>query len=171
METIRRIYFLVPDIETTQKIVDELRAEGLEQKYIHVLASHDTPMGNLPRASLFEKTDFFPALKRGEALGATTGVLAGLLALRFAGFAIAGGPVLGVLVYGATIGVMISGLAGLQVGHSKVKDYTEAVERGECLMMIDVAKERIDAVCQAISKHYPNAEFEGTESLSPPDYL
>lgn len=167
----RRIYFLAPDVETTQKIVHELRAEGLEQRYIHIVAKHDIPLGDLPKASLFEKTDFFPALKRGEALGATTGVLAGLLALRFAGFAIAGGPVLGVLAYGATIGVMISGLAGLQVGHAKVKSYTDAVERGECLIMIDIPKERIDDICQSISKHYPNAEFEGAESLLPPDYL
>ncbi|MGR8930285.1 MAG: DUF1269 domain-containing protein [Gammaproteobacteria bacterium] len=167
----RRIYFLSPDLVTTRNIVNELHAEGLSDSHIHVLAKHDTPLGDLPEMSVFEKVDFIPALRRGEALGATTGVLAGLVALRFAGFAIAGGPVLGALVYGATIGVMISGLAGLKVDHSKVKAYTEAIERGNFLVMVDVSKERAESIRRLIAKHHPDAEFEGIESLMPPDYL
>lgn len=167
----RRIYFLAPDIETTHKIIDELRAEGIEDRYIHVLAKRDTPLEDMPEASVFEKTDFIPAVERGAALGATTGLLAGLVGLRFAGFAIAGGPVLGVLIYGATIGAMMSGLAGLQVGNSRVKAYADAIERGEFLVMIDIAKERIDAIRQLITKHHPSAEFEGIEPLLPPNYF
>ncbi|MBS4051559.1 MAG: DUF1269 domain-containing protein [Methylomonas sp.] len=167
----RRIYFLVPDLETTHKIVDELRAEGFEDRHIHVLAKRNTPLGDMPEASVFEKTDFIPAVERGAALGATTGLLAGLVALRFAGFAIAGGPVLGVLVYGATIGAMMSGLAGLQVGNSRVKDYADAIENGQLLVMIDIAKQRIDAIRQLIIKHHPSAEFEGIEPLLPPNYV
>lgn len=166
----RRIYFLVPNIETTHKIVDELRSEGIEDRHIHVLAKRDTPLGDLPEASVFEKTDFIPALERGAALGATTGLLAGLAALRFAGFAIAGGPVLGVLVYGATIGAMMSGLAGLQVGNSRVKDYADAIESGQFLVMIDIEKERIESLRQSVTKHHPDAEFEGIEPLLPPNY-
>ncbi|MDO8844099.1 hypothetical protein [Methylicorpusculum sp.] len=113
----RRIYFLVPDIATTHKIVDELRGEGIEDRYLHILAKRDTPLEDMPEASVFQKTDFIPALERGAALGGVTGVLAGMVALRFAGFAIAGGPLLGILFYGATIGAIMSGLAGLQVGN------------------------------------------------------
>lgn len=167
----RRIYFLVPDIDTTHKIVEELRAEGIEDRHIHVLAKRDTPLGDMPEASVFEKTDFLPALERGAALGATTGLLAGLAALRFAGFAIAGGPVLGILVYGATIGAIMSGLAGLQVGNSRVKEYADAIENGAFLLMIDIAKERIDAISQSVSKHHPDAKFEGIEPLLPPNYI
>ncbi|OAI19819.1 hypothetical protein A1359_21530 [Methylomonas lenta] len=167
----RRIYFLAPDIETTHKVVDELRAEGIEERYIHVLAKRDTPLENMPEAGILEKTDFIPAVERGAALGATTGLLAGLVGLRFAGFAIAGGPVLGVLVFGATIGAMMSGLSGLQVGNSRVRDYADAIERGEFLVMIDIAKERIDAIRQLITKHHPSAEFEGIEPLLPPNYF
>jgi hypothetical protein len=34
----KRIYFLVPDINVTHKIVDELRSEGIEDRHIHILA-------------------------------------------------------------------------------------------------------------------------------------
>ena len=51
----RRIYFLVPNLETTHKIVDELRAAGIEDRLIHVLAQRDTPLGNMPEASVSRK--------------------------------------------------------------------------------------------------------------------
>lgn len=166
----RRIYFLSPNLETTHKIVAELRSEGIEDRHLHILAKRDTPLEDMPEASEFQKTDFIPAIERGAALGATTGLIAGLVGLRFAGFAIAGGPVLGVLVFGATIGAMMSGLAGLQVGNSRLKKYEEAIEKGELLVMVDIPKERIEAIGKLITKHHPTAEFEGIEPLLPPDY-
>lgn len=166
----RRIYFLAPNIEVTHKIVDELRTLDIKDRHMHVLAKRDTPLEDLPEATEFQKTDFVSAMERGAALGATTGLLAGLVGLRFAGFAIAGAPVLGVLFFGGTIGVMMSGLAGLQVGNSKVKKYEEAIENGELLVMVDIAKERIDEISEIITKHHPRAEFEGIEPLLPPSY-
>ena len=166
----RRIYFLSPDLETTRKIVDELRVESIEDRHIHILAKRDTPLDDLPEASEFQKTDFVPAMERGAALGGATGLLAGLVGLRFAGFAIAGGPVLGVLLYGATIGTIMSGLVGLEVGNSHVKQYSEAIENGAFLVMIDIPTERIDTISQLIVKHHPSAQFEGIEPLLPPSY-
>jgi len=166
----RRIYFLAPNIEVTHKIVDELRILGIEDRHLHVLAKRDTPLEDLPEANEFQKTDFVSAVERGAALGATTGLLAGLIGLRFAGFAIAGAPVLGILFYGATIGAMMSGLSGLQVGNSKVKKYEEAIDAGELLVMIDLAMEQIDGISEIITKHHPDAEFEGIEPLLPPSY-
>ena len=166
----RRIYFLAPNIEITHRIVDELRTLGIKDHHLHILAKRDTPLEDLPEATEFQKTDFIPAVERGAALGATTGLLAGLVGLRFAGFAIAGAPVLGVLVFGGTIGAMMSGLAGLQVGNSRVKKYEDAIENGKLLVMVDIPKEQIDEISKVIIKHHPDAEFEGIEPLLPPSY-
>ena len=166
----RRIYFLAPDIKITHKIVDELRSKGIEDRHIHILAKRDTPLEDMPEASVFEKTDFIPALERGAVLGASTGLLAGLVALRFAGFAIAGGPVLGIVFFGATIGTIASGLAGLQTGNSRVKQYEDAIEQGGLLVMVDISKQRIDEISKSIVKHHPTAEFGGIEPILPPAY-
>lgn len=74
----KRIYFLVPDIATTHKIVNELRSEGMEDEHIHILAKRDTPLEDMREAGVTIKTDFIPAVERGVALGGTTGLLAGL---------------------------------------------------------------------------------------------
>lgn len=166
----KRIYFLAPNIGVTHKIVDELRASGIEDRHMHVLAKRDTPLEDLPEANELQKTDFTAALERGAALGATTGILAGLVGLRFAGFAIAGGPILGILVFGGTIGAIMSGLAGLQVGNSRVRQYEDAIEKGELLVMVDLAKEQINEISESIVKHHPAATFEGIAPLLPPAY-
>jgi hypothetical protein len=166
----KRIYFLVPDIATTHKIVDELRSEGIEDRHIHILAKRDTPLEDIPEAGVSLKTDFIPALERGAALGGTTGLLAGLVGLRFAGFAIAGGPLLGIIMAGATIGSLMGGLAGMNTGNTRLKKFEQAIEQGELLVLLDIPKEQIEAITQLIVKHHPAATFEGIEPLLPPSY-
>lgn len=166
----RRIYFLVPNIKTTHKIVDELRSEGIKDRHIHVLARRETPLEDLPEAGLTIETDFIPAVERGAALGGTTGLLAGLVGLKFAGFALAGGPLLGILFAGATVGSLMSGLSGLSADNSRLKQFEEAIERGEFLLLIDIPKNQIDELSKAIIKHHPEAEFDGIEPLLPPSF-
>jgi hypothetical protein len=164
----RRIYFLSPDLATTHKIVDELRSEGINDSDIHILAKRDTPLEDLPEAGISIKTDFLPAVERGIALGGTTGLLAGLIGLRLAGFAIAGGPILGLIMAGATIGSMMSGLIGMNAGNTRLKQFEEAIEQGEFLILVDIPKERIEEVKQMVKKHHPDVDFEGVEPFLPP---
>lgn len=164
----RRIYFLSPDLATTHKIVDELRANGIEENDIHVLAKRDTPLEGLPEAGISIKTDFIPALERGVALGGTTGLLAGLIGLRLAGFAIAGGPLLGIIMAGATIGSMMNSLMGMNSGNTRLKRFEEAIEKGELLVLVDIPKERIEEIKQLVKKHHPDVDFEGVEPFLPP---
>jgi len=164
----RRIYFLVPNIAITHKIVDELRAEGIEENHIHILAKRDTPLEGLPEAGVTIKTDFLAAVERGVALGGTTGLLAGMIGLRFAGFAIAGGPLLGIIMAGATIGSLMNGLMGMNSGNTRLKQFEEAIERGELLVLVDIPRERIETIRKLVFKHHPEAEFEGVEPILPP---
>jgi len=166
----RRIYFLVPNIAITHNIVKELQAEGIEDRHIHILAKRDTPLEGLPEAGMSIKTDFLPAVERGVALGGTTGLLAGLIGLRFAGFAIAGGPLLGIIMAGATIGSLMGGLAGMNSGNSRLKQFEQAIEQGELLVLVDIPRERIEAIRKLVIKHHPETEFEGIEPIFPPSY-
>ncbi len=163
----KRIYFLAPDISTTEAIVEELRNKGFEENQIHILAKRNTPLASLPEAGITIKTDFISALERGAALGGSAGLLAGVVALRFAGFAIAGGPLLGVLFAGATIGSLAAGLSGLSVGNSKLKQFEQAIEDGQLLILLDIPRDQIEQVSDSITKHHPKAEFDGIEPLLP----
>ncbi len=56
----RRIYFLVPDLETTKGIVTELILAHIEERRLHIIAKRGTPLEDLPEANLLQKSDFIP---------------------------------------------------------------------------------------------------------------
>lgn len=102
----RRLYFLMPDITSTHSLVKDLLLSHVEERYIHVIAKEDTPMEDLPEASIFQKNDFVPAIEKGLTLGAATGVICGLIAMSFppAGLVIGGGAVFALGATGAGLG-------------------------------------------------------------------
>jgi hypothetical protein len=165
----KRIYFLVPDIETTKKIVDELLLARVEERHIHVLAKRDTPLENLPEATFLQKTDFIPALEQGIAVGGATGMLAGLVAVALpTGLVLGGGAVLALSLMGAGLGGWWSSLIGASIGNRRIKDYEAAIEQGELLVMVDVPKDRVEEIEALVKKHHPEAECEGVEPFMPP---
>ncbi|MGX2042225.1 DUF1269 domain-containing protein [Methylocaldum sp. MU1018] len=165
----KRIYFLVPDIETTRKIVDGLLLARVEERHIHVLAKRGTPLEDLPEATFLQKTDFIPALEQGIAVGGMTGMLAGLVAVALpTGLVLGGGAVLAISLLGAGFGAWASSMIGASTGNRQLKDYEDAIGRGELLVMVDVPKERVEEVEELVKKHHPEAECEGTEPTIPP---
>jgi len=77
---------------------------------------------------------------------------------------------LGIIMAGATIGSLMGGLAGMNSGNSRLRQFEEAIERGELLVLIDIPKDRIEAIRKLVIKHHPEAEFEGIEPILPPSY-
>lgn len=131
----RRIYFLVPDIATANRIVDDLLMAKIEERHLHVLAKRGTPLEDLPEANLFQKSDFVPAVQQGLALGGTAGLLAGLVAVVLppASTVIAGGVLLATTLAGASVGAWLSGMVGMSIGNRRTKEYEEAIEAGQLL--------------------------------------
>jgi hypothetical protein len=166
----RRLYFLVPHVDSAKQIVDELLLARVEERHIHVIAKEETPMENLPEATLAQKSDVVPAFERGLAVGGATGILAGVVAVTFppAGLILGGGAVLAIALAGAGFGAVLSTMIGVSVPNSRLKKFEEAVEAGELLLLIDVPKEKVAKIEELIKGHHPEAEIEGTEPTVPP---
>lgn len=160
----RRIYFLVPAIETTRKIVDELLLAKVEERHIHVLGKRGTPLDDLPEAGFLQKTDFLPALEQGIGLGAVTGLIGGLIAMVLpTGLILGGGAVLAISLAGAGVGGLMSSMVGSSIGSRRIEQFQQAMDRGELLVMIDVDRDRVEDVEAIIKKHHPEAECEGAD--------
>jgi hypothetical protein len=164
-----RIYFLAPDVDITHKIVDELRANSIEEHDIHIVARRGTPLQDLPEASPLQKSDIIPAMERALVIGGTLGLLTGLVAVALpTGLVLGGGAMLASTVAGAGIGAWLGGMVGLNVGNTRLKPYEDAVEKGELLILLDIPENRIDEITMMILRHHPEAEFEGIELILPP---
>jgi hypothetical protein len=165
----RRIYFLVPDISITKRIVDDLLMAKIEDRHIHVIAKRGTPLEELPEANLLQKSDFIPAVQQGLALGGTTGMLAGLVAIILppASTVIAGGILLATTLVGASVGAWLSGMVGMSVGNRRIKEFEDAIETGHFLVLVDVSSDRVDEIEERVKQHLPEVEIEGTEPNIP----
>jgi hypothetical protein len=166
----RRLYFLIPTIESAKKTVDELLLSRIDERHIHIAARdhHALYEANLPEANLLQESDFVPAVERGLAIGGATGILAGLAAITLpVGLALGGGAVLGIGLAGAGAGAWVSSMIGISAPNSRLKEFETAIEQGELLMMVDVQKSRVDEITDLIRKHHPEAEIEGTEPTIP----
>jgi hypothetical protein len=166
----KRLYFLVPNVENVRKIVDELLLARVEERHIHVVAKEGTPMEDLPKAGITDKGDLIPALERGMAIGGATGALAGLVAVTFppAGIVLGGGAVLATALAGAGIGGWASSMIGVAAPNSRIEEFEQAVEQGKILMMVDVPKDKVDTISDLVKKHHPKVEIHGTEPTVPP---
>ena len=160
----KRIYFLIPNIETTTKIVDDLLLARVNASHIHVLAKRDTPLGNLPAASYLQKSDFIPALAEGTLVGGLAGVVFGLVAVSLLGsFQINGILVLVSALFGAGFGAWVSSMVGSSIGNRRLKQFANAIESGDFLMMVDVPSQRVEGVEQLVKEKHPRAHYEGLE--------
>jgi len=166
---LRRLYFLLPDVATARKVVDELLLARVEWKHIHLLARDGVPLEDLPEAALSQRSDLVPALQRGIGAGAATGLLAGLVAMAFppAGLTIAGGLLVATTVAGAGFGAFMSTMVGVGIPNSRLDRFREAIDGGQLLMMIDLPLARVEEIEALVKGHHPDADIEGTDPKVP----
>lgn len=167
----RRLYFLVPDVESAKTIVNELLLARVEERNIHVVAKdhHALEEAHIPEAGLFEESDFIPALERGLAVGGGTGLVAGIAAVTFppAGLVLGGGAILATSLLGAGLGAWVASMIGVSVPNSHLQKFHDAVEEGQLLMLIDVPKDQVENITNLIKDHHPEAKVKGTEPTVP----
>lgn len=162
----RRLYFLVPDIGSTQRIVDELLLARIDDRHIHVLAREGTPLDGLPEATIFQKSDLAHGLEVGLVVGGATGAVAGVMAVLAATGLSAGGLILACALAGALIGAWVSTMISADVRNSRLRAFESPIEQGQILLMVDVPKGRVDEINGLVRTHR-EAHPEGTEPTIP----
>lgn len=165
----RRIYFLVPNVASAKAIVNDLLLARIEERHLHVIAKEDTPLEDLPEATVAQKSDLVPALQRGLAAGGLVGLLAGVSAVTFppAGVVLGGGALLGMTALGAGFGAWASTMIGAGLPSGRLEKFQADIANGQLLMMIDVPRSRVEEIETLVRSHHPEAELEGLEPNIP----
>lgn len=160
----KRLCFLSSDLEHAHQVVTKLKQNGIPEKHIYAIAKYGVELEDLPDAGP-EFDDFLPAYERGIALGGTTGLLAGLLALAFppSGIVIGGGLVLLFSLFGAGFSGIISGIAGAAFTNTRLEKFESAINDGKILILVDVPRTEIDKFSTLIQQLDPDVSVEGLE--------
>ncbi|ORU93543.1 MAG: hypothetical protein A6F70_05945 [Cycloclasticus sp. symbiont of Bathymodiolus heckerae] len=165
----RRLYFLLPDHDTTEQVVNEMLIARITESNIHVLAKSGANMKALPEANLLQSSDFIHSVETGAAVGGVTGVLAGLAAMTFppTGLVLGGGAVLGMALAGSGVGSWGSAMIGISTPNSRLKSFQKAVDDGRYLMMVDVPVKKVGEITKSVKRHHPDATIHACDSDIP----
>ena len=101
-----RLFFLIPSVELTETIVNELEDYGVPHKHLHAVASIDQSLKELPEANIWQRTELAHGLEWGTGIGGTAGLLGGLMTVAFppGGIILGGGALLIGAAAGAGVG-------------------------------------------------------------------
>ena len=157
----RRLYFLLPDVERCEALVNDLEDHGIPERHMHVVASIEQTIEGLPEAGMLQKTELLHWMEIGLGLGGTAGLLGGLLVVSFppSGLVIGGGALLATTVLGAGFGAVVSSLMKSHEHNHGVDHFEQAIEQGELLLLVDVPRDEVEAVKALIMGHHPEAEI------------
>ena len=165
----RRLYWLLPDVESARRIADDLLLARVEDRHMHFLARPGIDLGPLHEASVLQKTDVRHAAISGSLIGALLGALAGWLFAQFPleGLRIGVGGILLFTAFGAGFGFFASTLVGTSLPNSYLRQFEREVADGRILVMVDVPLHRVEEVQDALQKKHPEATWRGIDPAVP----
>ena len=156
---LRRLFFLLPDTEHAQRIVDELVVRGVLLRRMHAIAK-DVDLGSLPEATERQKRD---TKFRLEWLIWNTN----LMLFVFAVIIFIASLVLGSVLWAALslFVMLLTFISGEQfavkVPDVHLTEYTDAIAHGEVLLMVDVPVYRVAEIEGFVHHHHPEAAIGG----------
>jgi len=155
----RRLYFLLPDVESARRTADDLLLARVEDRHMHFLARRGTDLAELHEAGYLIKTDCVHGAGIGLGLGALGGAVLGALILFYPIEGTHPHPLaffIAVLV-GAVIGTWVASMVGASVPNSKLRQFQREIELGKVLLMVDVPLVAVDDIRAVVTGRHPEA--------------
>ena len=166
----RRIYWLLPDLVSARRTMDDLLLARISEPHIHFVAREDADMSGLHAANLLQTSDVVRAAQAGLVIGGAVGAVLGVVAALF--FPIVGdspewGMVAVLAIVGAGFGAWASSMIGVSTPSSRLKRFEPAIEQGQILLMVDAPRSRVEEIESRLQALHPEAHLEGLEPNIP----
>ena len=165
----RRLYFLLPEVESARRTADDLLLARVEDRHMHFLARRGTDLGELREASFLHKSDVVHAAGVGLLLGVLGGAALGAAILMFPVEGTRPGPVtmLVCALLGGLLGAWTASMAGAAVPNSRLKSFDHDIAQGKVLLMLDVPYDQVDEMREILLARHPEAVAGGQASRYP----
>ncbi len=156
-------------VKFARAAVEKLRAAGVSEKRISLVARSDIQLEKVPDDMLDPSMDFAEAASRGAVMGAATGLFAGLLMMVFPPLGVAvGGPALLALTAGGTlVGAWSSALVGAAIPDKVRRTFDDEITAGRVLLAVD-SSDKSDAE-RVVMAHITDGHllWQGEEDAPP----
>jgi hypothetical protein len=165
----RRVYWLLPDLASARRTMDDLLLARIEERHIHFVGRDGVDMHGLHEANVLQTSDIVRAAQLGLVVGGASGAVIGVLTEAF--FPLNGSPqwaVAAVLaMVGAPLGAWTASLVGASVPSHRLARFRPAIDAGQLLLMVDVPRARVEEIEDLLAAQHPEAHLEGLEPNIP----
>jgi len=166
----RRIYWLLPDLDSARRTMDHLLLARVDERHIHFVAREDVDLSGLHAANLLQTSDLVRSAEAGLCIGGAAGAVLGAVMAVF--FPIVGdapqwGLIAVLAVVGGGFGAWSASMIGISTPSQRLKRFEGALEQGQILLMTDVPRSRVDEIEARLQALHPEAHLEGVEPNIP----
>lgn len=163
----RRLYFMLPGVESAHTMMNDLLLARVNANRIHFLAKPGTPMGDLPEATVSERSDLIEGWEIGMGLGALFGLVAGLVAISIPTWWYTQPiPVIPTLLICTLTGFLGGGfwtaVVATTIPNARLKPFEEHIAKGRVLMMVLVPFHRTHEIRELVENKHPEAAYRDT---------
>lgn len=166
----KRIYWLLPNLASARKTMDDLLLARVPKRHVHFLARDDTDISELHAANLLQTSDVLRSAQAGLVIGGAVGAVMGVLVALFIPI-VGESPQWGIAavlaIVGGAFGAWSSSMIGISTPSGRLKRFEGAIEQGQILLMVDVPQSRVAEIETLLEKVHPEARFEGEEPNIP----
>ena len=166
----RRIYWLLPDLASANRTLDDLLLARIAEQHIHFVGREDADLTGLHAANVLQTSDVIRSAQTGLVIGGLAGAVLGVFVGIF--FPLFGTePEWGMVAVLSMLGAMFGGWASSMIGVStpsvRLKRFESAIEQGQILLMADVPRSRVEEIEARLQALHPEAHLEGVEPNIP----
>lgn len=161
-----RIYWLLPDVDSARRTMDDLLLARIEYRHMHFVGREDADMRGLHAATVLQTSDVVRSAQMGLVVGAAVGaLLGGLVAVHYpiTGYEPQWGIAAALALAGAVFGVWTSTMIGVSTPSKRLQRFAGALEQGKILLMVDVLMWRVEEIEARLRALHPEAHLEGAE--------
>lgn len=156
-----RLYYLLPDVDSARRALDDMLLSRIEVRHIHFLGTRAKVPQDLPEASFLQKTDVIHGAESGMLVGALMGmVLAGVVIAYFDPAAKAPMAV-AITLCGLLFGGWAASLVAAALPNTRLKSFYPELEKGKMLMIVDVPARRVMEIEKIMAERHPDMRFAG----------
>lgn len=160
-----RLYYLLPDLNSARRTLDNMLLNRIEANNIHFLSGGAPLPPDFPEANIFHKTDLVHGAGAGMVVGAILGMGLGVLLIFYYGSPQA--TILATTLIGLLFGGWAASMAAAALPNSRLKSFYPELEKGKLLMIADVPARRVKQIETMLADRHPEMEFCGEDPNVP----
>lgn len=160
----KRLYYIVEEIEDAEHISIELAQNGINSHHIHVLSKNESGVvtHHLHGPNIFERLDIFRGAINGFLTGLIVSIVLLVVAQLFLGLVMSFTFQLAIVAFFLLFGSWVGGMVGFAHENVHLQKFHQQIEKGRHLMMIDVAKPE-ERLVRRVIEHLNEAQFGGED--------